>query len=257
MEMMLGSRRISYIDQGFGAPVLLLHGWGAPAALYRLIIDQLSAQYRVIAPDLPGFGGSDEPDTAWCVDDYVDFALDFVRALGIDRATLIGHSFGGRMIIKLLNRKNSGFTADRVILIDAAGIRPKRTLGYHVRVRSYKLAKWFLGTKLVRSLYPDALKDLQKNAGSSDYRNASPIMRQTMVRCINEDLTDLLGGVYPPTLLIWGENDTDTPLSDGQLMEKKIPDAGLVVLSGAGHFSFSEQWGVCSRVLDSFMATPI
>ncbi len=252
MEWTYGAQRVSYIDQGQGDPVILLHGWGAPAALYRLIIDHLSQTHRVIAPDLPGFGGSDEPTTPWCVDDYVDFVLALAAHLNVDRATLIGHSFGGRVIIKLLNRTACPLTADRVVLIDAAGIRPKRTLAYHIKVRSYKLAKWFLSTKLVQTLYPDALADLQRNAGSSDYRNASLALRQTMVRCINEDLTPLLGGVYPPTLLIWGELDTDTPLSDGKLMEQRIPDAGLVVLAGAGHFSYAERWDQCRRVLDAF-----
>lgn len=253
MEWTYRGGRVTYIDQGEGDAVILLHGWGAPANLYRLIIDHLSQTHRVIAPDLPGFGGSDEPSEPWCVDDYVDFALALAEECGVARATLIGHSFGGRVIIKLANRPDRALTIDRAILIDAAGIRPKRTLKYHLKVRSYKLAKWFLGTRLVRSLYPDALKNLQQNAGSSDYRNASMALRQTMVRCINEDLTPLLGGVYPPTLLIWGENDTDTPLSDGKLMESRIPDAGLVVLSGAGHFSYAERWPQCRAVLDSFM----
>ena len=78
-------------------------------------------------------------------------------------------------------------------------------------------------------------------------------MRQTMVRCINEDLTALLPADPVPTLLIWGELDTATPLRDGRLMEQRIPDAGLVVLPGAGHFAFAQQWGICRRALDSFL----
>ena len=94
---------------------------------------------------------------------------------------------------------------------------------------------------------------MRGKVGSADYKNASPVMRQTMVRALNEDLTPLLSGIRVPTLLIWGENDTATPLSDGQRMEKSIPDAGLVVLKGAGHFAFAERWGQCRRVLDAFI----
>ena len=94
---------------------------------------------------------------------------------------------------------------------------------------------------------------MQGKTGSADYRSASEGMRRTMVRCINEDLTSLLPEIPVSTLLIWGSADTATPLSDGRLMEKTIPDAGLVVLEGAGHFAFAEQWGLCSRVLDSFL----
>jgi pimeloyl-ACP methyl ester carboxylesterase len=128
--------------------------------------------------------------------------------------------------------------------MDAAGILPKRGLKYYYKVYTYKAMK---------KLFPKVAAKRQGKVGSSDYRNASPLMRQTMVRCINEDLTHLLKDNPVSTLLIWGSADTATPLSDGQTMERLIPDAGLVVLEGAGHFAFAQQWGLCSRVLDSFL----
>ena len=128
--------------------------------------------------------------------------------------------------------------------MDAAGIRPKRGLKYYCKVYSYKAMK---------KLFPKQAQKRQGKVGSADYRNASPLMRQTMVRCINEDLTHLLKDNPVSTLLIWGAEDTATPLSDGQTMERLIPDAGLVVLEGAGHFAFAQQWVQCSRVLDVFL----
>ena len=101
-------------------------------------------------------------------------------------------------------------------------------------------------------MFPDALAKLQKNAGSSDYRNASPVMKQTMNNVLAEDVTDDLPKITASTLLIWGDKDDATPLSDGQKMEKLIPDAGLVVLSG-GHFAFAENWQKTAAVLDSFI----
>ncbi|HBT65659.1 MAG TPA: alpha/beta hydrolase, partial [Ruminococcaceae bacterium] len=178
------------------------------------------------------------------VDDYVDFVLEFSDAVGLKSPLLIGHSYGGRIIIKMMNRPRLPFTVPKIILMDAAGIKPRRSLGYYIKVYSYKAA---------RRILPMLAERMRRKTGSADYRNASPVMRRTMVLSVNEDLTPLLSGIKVPTLLIWGENDTATPLSDGQTMERLIPGAGLVVLRGAGHFSFADHWGQCSRVLDSFV----
>lgn len=253
MEMMLDGRRVSYIDRGEGPVVLFFHGWGAPVATYKLLTDHLSTYCRVIAPDLPGFGGSEEPPAPWTVDDFVDFAIAFAKSLELTDVTLMGHSFGGRMIIKLFSRPDNPLTVKKTVLLDAAGIRPKRTAAYYAKVWSYKLAKWFFSLPLVRSAFPDAIENARKKRGSSDFQNASPVMRRTMTLCINEDLTELLPQITASTLLIWGENDTATPLSDAKLMEKRIPDAGLVTLAGCGHFAFAERWEQCRRVLDVFL----
>lgn len=244
MEIKIDGRRVRYIDEGQGPEVLLLHGWGAPAQTYRLIIDHLSKRCRVVAPDLPGFGGSDEPPKPWSVDDYVDFVIKFAGTLGLNSPVLIGHSYGGRVIIKLMNREGLPFTVPKIVLVDSAGIKPKRGLKYYAKVYTYKAAK---------RIFPKLAEKMRNKTGSADYRNASPVMRGTMVLSVNEDLTHLLPGIKAPTLLIWGENDTATPLSDGQTMEKLIPDAGLVVLEGCGHFSFADKWGQFSRVLDAFI----
>ena len=248
MTVEIQGRTVAYFDSDPAATnkptVLFLHGWGAPAATYQLLLDHLATYCRVVAPDLPGFGGSAEPETPWSVDDYVEWTLAFAGALGLERVILMNHSFGGRISIKLLSRRPVPLTVERAVFMDAAGIRPKGTLKYYVKVYSYKAMK---------RLLPGLARKMQGKAGSADYRNASPLMRQTMVKCINEDLTHLLPQIGVSTLLIWGSADTATPLSDGQLMEKTIPDAGLVVLEGAGHFAFAQQWGLCSRVLDSFL----
>ncbi len=248
MTIQVQGRTVAYIDSAPDATdrpvVLFLHGWGAPAETYRLMLDHLATYCRVIAPDLPGFGGSAEPEEPWCVDDYVDWTVDFAAALGLTEVVLMNHSFGGRISIKLLAERCVPFTVKKAVFMDAAGIRPKRTAKYYFKVYSYKAMK---------KLFPALAQKRQGKAGSADYRNASPMMRQTMVRCINEDLTHLLSKIQVSTLLIWGAADTATPLSDGQTMEKLIPDAGLVVLEGAGHFAFAQQWGLCSRVLDSFL----
>ena len=249
MTVTVQGRTVAYIDTdpentAAKPTVLFLHGWGAPAETYRLMIDHLAGYCRVVAPDLPGFGGSAEPETPWCVDDYVAWTVDFAAALHLTEVVLMNHSFGGRISIKLLAQRPLPFGVSKAVFMDAAGILPKRTLKYYFKVYSYKAMK---------KLFPALAAKRQGKVGSSDYRNASPLMRQTMVRCINEDLTHLLKDNPVSTLLIWGSADTATPLSDGQKMEALIPDAGLVVLEGAGHFAFAQQWGQCSRVLDVFL----
>ena len=106
--------------------------------------------------------------------------------------------------------------------------------------------------KPIEKIAPSLASSVRDRMSSADYRAASDVMKKTMAICIEEDLTDLLGGVNAETLLIWGRYDTATPLQDGQTMEQKIPGAGLVVLEG-DHFAFAQQWAQCARVLDVFM----
>ncbi len=254
MQLTVNGIKTEYLDSGSDKPVVLfLHGWGAPVSSYKVLTDYLSERFRVVAPNLPGFGGSDEPPAAWCVDDYADFILDFAAALDLQEVILMCHSFGGRISIKLMARDNMPLTVKKAVFIDAAGIRPKRGAKYYFKVYSYKLMKKLANVTFVAKACPSLVERVKKRSGSADYRNASERMRQVMVRCIQEDLSALLPRIQVSTLLIWGELDTATPLSDGQKMEKNIPDAGLVTLQGAGHFSFAERWGQCSRVLDSFL----
>lgn len=256
MRKQIGGMDVSYTECGNGPFVFLFHGWGAPLSVYQSTIQLLSQKYTVIAPEFPGFGGTPEPETVWGMDEYAGFARDFVASFRADRVILYGHSFGGRVILKLTAMPDLPFTIDRILLVDSAGILPKKSFGTKCRIRAYKAGKAFLSLALMRKLFPDALPSLQNRSGSADYRAASPRMRQNFTKIVNEDLTGLLPGVSAPTLLIWGERDDATPLSDAKLMEAKIPDAGLVVLEGAGHYSFLDQPYVYSRVLCSFLSIP-
>ncbi len=245
--------KINYICEGGGQQsVLLLHGWGANITLFDRIINHLSPFFKVYAPDLPGFGESDEPATPWSVDDYVDFVIKFCEKTGIKSCFLISHSFGGRITVKLMSRKNLPFTVEKIVLTGSAGIRPKQSVKSKIKTRLYKTGKGILSTKLCQKLMPNALENLRRKNGSADYNAASPIMRQCLVKAVNEDLTELIPNINVPTLLVWGEKDDAVPLSDAQLMERLIKDSGLVVFEGCGHFAFLEQGGRFCRILDSF-----
>ncbi len=253
MQTTVNGLSIRYIDQGVGSvTVLLLHGWGVDASLYRLIIDHLSSYCRVVAPDLPGFGGSEEPKHPYTADDYADFVTAFAKTLGITDAVAIGHSNGGRVLIKLLSRKQQPIQIRKAILIDSAGLPAHHTPSYYVKVYSFKCVKWLFNLPPFKRRFPHAVENARHRFGSADYQAASDVMRRSMVLALQEDVTPLLSRITASTLLIWGKNDTATPLSDGQKMEKLIPDAGLVVLDG-GHWAFAECFDRCRRILDAFI----
>lgn len=255
MLINVNSLQIEYIAEGKeNAPVLLLiHGWGCNGEVYRGVIDHLSGRYRVIVPDLPGFGGSGEPKTPWGVDEYADFITAFCGALGVEECLVFGHSLGGRIAIKLLSRGDCPLRVSRVILTGSAGIKPKRSLKARVRGRIYKAGRAILSLSPMKALFPRALDNMRNKHGSPDYLAASPMMRQCLVKIVNEDLTPLLPLVKPPVLLIWGALDDQTPLADGRLMEQRMPEAGLAVIEGAGHYAFLEQGALFLRILDAYL----
>ncbi len=244
---------VNYIEKGNGEAVLLLHGWGANITLYQGIIDTLAKGRRVIALDMPGFGKTPEPPGPWCVDDYVDFVLKFIETFEVERISIVVHSFGGRVFFKMNSRKDLPFTIEKAVLIDSAGILPKKTLKQKISLRCYKIGRAVMSTRVLHFLYPDAVDDMRRRRGSADYNNATPTMRATLVKVVNEDLEPFIRLVKCPTLLIWGDRDTATPLADGKRMEELIPDAGLVVCEGAGHFSFAEQAAKVQGALASFL----
>jgi pimeloyl-ACP methyl ester carboxylesterase len=117
------------------------------------------------------------------------------------------------VIIKLANRQLP-FAIDKIVLVDSAGIKPAGSKKKSFRQRIFKLGKWFLSLKPIAKLFPTALEKLRVKFGSADYAAASPMMRQCLVKAVNEDLSHLLPGIKAPTLLVWGDRDTATPISD-------------------------------------------
>ena len=245
--------KINYEEKGEGDLIVLLHGWGSNITLFANMMELLSKKYKVVAMDMPGFGKSDEPKEVWDVSSYVQFVIDFLKDYDTKEVMLLGHSFGGRVIIKMPSRDDLPFKVTKVILVDSAGIMPPKSNKKSWRTRYYKLGRTVLSWGIVKKIFPDALENFRKKMGSADYAAASPMMRQVMVKVVNEDLEPYLPNIKAPTLLVWGVNDTATPLSDGEKMEKLIPDAGLVKLENAGHYSFLEQQFTFNRVMCSFM----
>jgi pimeloyl-ACP methyl ester carboxylesterase len=243
--------RASVTDRGSGRPLLLLHGWGASAQLFDPILAGLEQGRRLIVPDLPGFGATPDPDVAWSVHEYAAWCLALLDRLDIDECDLIGHSNGGRVGI-VMAAEHPG-RVRRMVLTSSAGIRPRRTVRDAVRIRTYKALRAVERSGVAPASLRRSAGHRADQRGSADYRAVSGTMRGTLVRLVNEDLRALLPALRIPVLLIWGDRDTETPIEDGRLMERLIPDAGLVVFEGAGHFAYLEQPVRFCRIVDVFL----
>lgn len=243
------SLNIHYSELGQGPSVLFLHGWGANKETFSGLMAPLSKNFRVLSIDFPGFGASDEPLKPWSLTDYTDMTEAFIHAHALDAPILIGHSFGGRVAIKLTQR----LTIEKMVLIGSAGIRPRRPLSYYLKVYGYKGFKTIAKLPLFSWVLKEPLDAYRHMYASSDYKAASPMMKQVLSSVVGEDLTPILPKISASTLLLWGEEDTSTPVSDAKLMEKAIPDAGLVVFPGVGHFAYLEAFDQTLTIVSTFL----
>lgn len=234
---------------GQGAPLILMHGWGCNHTTVRSIASTAALTHTVYNIDFPGFGGSQEPPEVWGVEDYTRLIEELVQKEALDAPVLVGHSFGGRVAILYASRN----PVDKVVLVDAAGIKPRRSLNYYIKVYSFKAGKKFWQLVLGKEKAEKRIDKMRARRGSSDYAGASPRMRAILSKVVNEDLKDRLPLIKAPTLLIWGEDDKATPLADAKLMNRLLPDSGLVSFPGCGHYSFLDNPGQFRAVLSSFL----
>ena len=251
MTVNIDGLNIEYITEGEGQPVLLLHGWGSSFDVYRGIINTLKNRCRLFAVNFPGCGGSDTMDTPWSLDDYCHFVLKFMAAVGISDPILIGHSHGGRVILKMA--ADGMVNPPKIVLLDSAGLIPKKSTKQKLRAKSFKAIKRVLSLPVIKNHSEPLLDKARKHYGSADYNAAPEVLRKTLVSLVNTDLRNIIHNIKCPTLLIWGENDTATPLSDAKIIESLIPDSGLCVIKGTGHYSFCEQPYQAHAILNSFI----
>lgn len=240
---------LHYTVQGSGNPLILMHGWGCTHSTVESIAAVASKTNTVYNVDFPGFGDSPEPPSVWGVEQYTRLIEGMSTQLGLKNPILIGHSFGGRVGILYASRN----IVSKLILIDAAGVKPKRSIKYYIKVYSFKAMKHLMRLIYGKEKAAAKIEAQRARRGSSDYASASPKMRAILSRCVNEDLQSEMPKIKAPTLLIWGENDTATPMRDARIMERLIPDAGLVSFPGCGHFSFLDNPIQFAAVLKSFL----
>ena len=241
--------RLHYTVEGAGRPLFLLHGWGCNGEIFNQLKPFLTQYFQVFTVDFAGFGKSEEPQSVWGVEEYTRSLEAIVRQEDIENPILIGHSFGGRISILFSSRNQTS----KVMLVDAAGIVPKRTLKYHIKVRSYKIYKKLLPLFVGKQEAERRIEERRNRSGSADYRAAQGIMRAIFVKIVNEDLKYVMPKIKAPTLMIWGELDTATPLSDARTMEKLIKGSGVAVMKGCGHYSFLDNPRQFFAIVDVFL----
>ncbi len=224
---------------------LLLHGWGGSIASWEPVTEALLAQgFEVLVVDFPGFGSSPPPPVAWGVEDYTHHLIGLLDELGFAPANVIAHSFGGRVAIMLAATRPD--LVRRLVLVAAAGIRTATPS--LLRQTATRVGKAIFSLPGLTGIG----EQIRKRVASSDYLEAGAL-RATFVKVVEQDLRDFAARITRPTLLIWGDQDTETPLAQAHILESLIADSGLVILYGAGHFCYLEQFPRFARILNQFL----
>ena len=256
MKEIISGTEINYRIIGNGNhKVLLLHGWGCDMKLMLPVAEALTETHQTLLIDFPGHGDSGRPPEPWGVPEYAACLSELIRKLDFRPCSVIAHSFGCRVAAWIEAHENGVF--DRIVSTGAAGIRPKQSPESAKRSAQYrKLRKYSSALKKIPLFRKTACKweeKLRLKYGSRDYAALDEEMRKTFVKVINQDLTDLYSSFHASTLLIWGDEDTETPLWMAKEMEKRIPDAGLVILEGGTHFAYLEQLQRFNLIVGQFL----
>lgn len=232
---------INYIQYGNdkGKDIVLLHGWGQNIEMMKPLGDLLADNYHITIIDLPGFGKSKEPATILDVGDYTEIVHDLLKSLKVVKPTLIGHSFGGRISI----RYGASYDVEKLVLCGAPCVKTKKELT--LKEKMLKSVKKLPGM--------EKLADIAKNyIGSTDYKNASPMMRDILVKVVGEDLSEYAKKIKVPVILIWGEYDEAVPLEEGRMLEKLLSDGAMIVLPGT-HYAYLENLYQVGAIINKFM----
>lgn len=232
---------VHYLDYGEGNDTLVfLHGWGQNIEMMKRVADPFQKKYRIIILDLPGFGNSSEPKFAWNLWDFVELIHTLLEELKIVSPILLGHSFGGKISLLYATKYN----VKKMVLFGSPYKKEIKKLSIKT-----KLLKRLKKVPVVNQLEGFA----KKHIGSTDYKNASPIMREILVNHVNFDLTDQLEKIKAPTLLIWGTLDQEVPLEQAYELERLIQDAGVVEFPNCTHYAYLENLAGTIQVLRNFL----
>ncbi len=232
---------INYIRYGNpnGQTVVLLHGWGQNIEMMKPIGDRL-VDNDVIILDLPGHGKSDEPKEVWDLKDFVDMIHELLNTLNIKNPILIGHSFGGKISLLYASK----YPVKKLILFGSPFKVKKNPQS--LKVRTLKKLKTLPGLNKVAEV-------MKKHIGSTDYRNASPMMRDILVRHVNTDITENVKKINCPTIIIWGTNDAAVPIEDAYELETLIKDSAVIPYEGCTHYAYLERLNQTVSIIQNFI----
>ena len=219
--------------------IVFLHGWGQNIQMMEPIAKPLEKTNRIIIIDLPGFGESEEPKYVWTLEEFAEMVHALLEKLNVKNPYLVGHSFGGKISILYTSK----YDVNRLVLLSSP---------YKVKIKKVSTkVKILKALKKVPGL--GALAEVaKKHMGSTDYKNASPMMRDILVKHVNTDLTDIVKTIKVPTFIIWGDNDTAVDVEDAYELEELLQDAGLVVYEGCTHYAYLERAGQTINILKEF-----
>lgn len=251
MYITLNNLNLYYEKYGTGQKeVLILPGWGNTRETFRYMISELENDFTIYILDYPGLGLSPVPDKALTLYDYTELIIAFMKKFNINKPIVIAHSFGGRITAIL-----SGYykiKLDRLILIDVAGLKPRKKLKIRLKQYLYKMLKKL--TYLLPKLKQEtARQKLLKYFASSDYNSLPPGMHQTFKNIIKEDLSKYYKQIPNETILLWGSLDQDTPLYQAKKLNKLIKNSALIVLKNATHFSYLNYPKLTNSIIKSFL----
>ena len=223
-----------------GRTLIFLHGWGQNIQMMKPIADPFASEFDIVIIDLPGHGESSEPTSVLKIPDFVECIRSLVEKLKITKPTLIGHSFGGKISLLYASK----YEVDKLILFGSPFKKEIQKLS--LKTKTLKQIKKIPGMKVFEEF-------AKKHIGSTDYKNASPIMRQILVEHVNFDITEEVKKIICPTIIVWGTNDEAVDISRAYELESLIKDAGLVVYEGCSHYAYLENLDQTIRVMGSFL----
>jgi len=237
----------NYKISGQGENFLILHGWGGSSDSWKKVIEILEKKFKVICPDIPGFGKSQAPQTPWSLNDFVKWLKNFADNLKLENFYLLGHSFGGRIAIKF-----SALFPERVktlFLVASAGIKMKWGLKEKITFQLSRIGNFIFSKRPF--LY---LKDTAQNLfywilRVKDYSKAKGVMKETMKKIIDEDLFPELEKIQTKTVIVWGEKDKILPLKFAFLFKEKIKNSKLKIMKKVGHRLQLEDPETLSKIL--------
>jgi len=211
-----------------------LHGWGGSSNSWQKVGKKLADKgYRVIIPDLPGFGKSQAPFKPWGVEGYVKWLNDVLNKLKIKKIFLLSHSFGGRIAIEFA--ATYPHKLKKLILCSTPGVKFNPTLRQMIAMEIARVGNLIFKPKIFHPLKNKGRLLFYFILRQRDYLTSNEIMREVFRKVVAKNLTPYLSQIQTPTLIIWGRKDKLVPLRCGKLMAEKIPNSKLEILPNVAH----------------------
>jgi pimeloyl-ACP methyl ester carboxylesterase len=243
-EFSLNGRTVRYYDDGTGPVVLFIHGAGATARLWHRQSGPLSRRFRVIAPDLPGFGGTERFPGIKKVRDFGRFIADFLDALGLKRVSVVGSSMGGWAASWFAHDYPD--RVEKLVLISPAGLYLSQDPPMSVPELISELEKMYSGMGITSTVDKKQMDELQ--------RGVETVHDMHQSGGFTPDLASHLSELKAPTLIIWGKADNVIPVSYAKVWGAEIPGSKLLVIDRAGHLPYVERPDEVNDILTNFIS---